>query len=212
VAYPIIDILAGPVVSIQGQLLPADAPAARDCLQPCDDKMFYEVIRVTQGVPLFWEDHLARLKQSIRGERDIPAGLYAESLDLIRACGLSEVNLRLVLTQRLRVLHLIPSYYPDIRLIEQGAPTGILVWEREDPNTKIIRTDYKDAVAARFAQPGPYGPFFELLLADKLGCLTEGSRSNLFFIRDGVVLSAPDDRILKASPGSMSCRPSPPPA
>jgi branched-chain amino acid aminotransferase len=33
-------------------------------------------------------------------------------------------------------------------------------------------------------------------LADQKGLLTEGSRSNLFFIRDNQVISAPDERIL----------------
>jgi len=38
---------------------------------------------------------------------------------------------------------------------------------------------------------------FELLLADSKGELTEGSRSNLFFIRGTEVYTAPDNRILK---------------
>ena len=61
----------------------------------------------------------------------------------------------------------------------------------------LFRSDYKAAVAQAFSREGPYGRPFELLLADRQGYLTEGSRSNLFFIRGNNVLSAPDSRILK---------------
>jgi branched-chain amino acid aminotransferase len=94
-------------------------------------------------------------------------------------------------------MHLIPSYYPSPEQFTGGVPTGILQWERQDPNIKIIRADYKTAVAARFAQQGPYGPCFELLLAERQGLLTEGSRSNLFFICGDEILTAPDELILK---------------
>ncbi|MEA4888100.1 MAG: aminotransferase class IV [Clostridiaceae bacterium] len=196
-AYPFIDALTGRWISAQGQLIPADSPEAQDYYAPTERKMYYEVIRLVQGVPLFWEDHMIRLTHSVGGEMTIPSSLYTESMALIRENCLKEANLRLVLTKETRIIHLTPSYYPDETLIREGVPTGILVWERTDPNTKIIRSDYKSAVAERFAQPGPFGSCFELLLADHQGYLTEGSRSNLFFIRGSKVLTPPDDRVLK---------------
>lgn len=195
-AYPMIDELAGRYISVQGHLVLADDSASAYLFQLANTTMFYEVVRVVRGIPLFWEDHLARLERSIGSVLPIPGSLYAECLSLIAANGLSEANLRLVLTDGLRVIHLTPTYYPSPDMVNQGVPTGILTWEREDPNKKIIRSDYKDAVAAGFAQPGAFGPCFELLLADRQGRLTEGSRSNLFFIRGGQVLTAPDDCVL----------------
>ncbi|MDW7659287.1 MAG: aminotransferase class IV [Bacillota bacterium] len=194
--YPIIDALAGSHIAVDGQLIAVDAPEAGPLYQPQDARMYYEVIRVVQGVPLFLEDHLQRLKRSVAGAFTLPAMLEQESRDLIRANSLNEANLRLILTDKTRVMHLTPSYYPDVRTIEQGVVTGILAWERQDPNTKIIHADYKAAVADRFARPGPFGPCTELLLTDRHGYLTEGSRSNLFFIKGKNVISAPDDRIL----------------
>ena len=195
-AYPIIDALAGRMISVNGELVAASAPAAGITYQPTDDKMFYEVIRVVRGIPLFWEDHMDRLLRSVKDEMIVPSSLYQESVSLIAANELSAANLRIVLTKNLRVLHLTPSYYPDDSQIQQGVPTGLLNWEREDPNVKVIRSDYKKAVAERFAQPGPFGSFFELLLADQAGYLTEGSRSNLFFLLGNEVLTAPDNKIL----------------
>jgi len=196
-AYPIIDDLAGVFVMDNGALLTADSLAADRLRQPTDRTMFYEVIRVVRGIPLFWEEHMARLGLSVRVPISIPDTLYSDSRRLIAANGLAAANLRLVLLENQTVIHLTPSNYPPQDLFRQGVPTGILNWEREDPNVKIIRSDYKAAIAARYAQPGPFGRCYELLLADRQGYLTEGSRSNLFFIQGNQVLSAPENRILK---------------
>ena len=195
-AYPIIDEIAGRWLSMQGCLFQAGDPAVTGLFQPTGELMYYEVIRVVRGVPLFWEDHLARLARSSGGNIELPRNLYAQARSLIAANGIPDANLRLVLTAASCVMHLTASYYPSAAMVKAGVPTGVLAWERENPNTKIINSDYKAAVAGRFAQPGPFGPYFELLLADSKGFLTEGSRSNLFFIRGGEVVSAPDSRIL----------------
>lgn len=195
-AYPIIDEIAGSWLSLRGCLFQAGDPAVAGLFQPADELMYYEVIRIVRGVPLFWEDHLARLARSSGGKPELPLNLYADARSLIAANGIPDVNLRLVLTASSCVMHLTASYYPSAAMIKAGVPTGVLLWERENPNTKIINSDYKAAVAGRFAKPGPFGRFFELLLADSQGFLTEGSRSNLFFIRAGQVISAPDSRIL----------------
>ncbi|NLO36572.1 MAG: aminotransferase class IV [Clostridiaceae bacterium] len=194
--YPIIDALTGRWIQVDGRMVAVDAPEAGALQQPHDETMFYEVIRVVQGVPLFLEDHLERLQRSVAGAFPVPSTLPDESRALIAQNAIPAANLRLVVTASRRVLHLTASYYPDAAAVAQGVVTGILDWERENPNTKIIRADYKDAIAARFAQAGPFGPCFELLLADRQGLLTEGSRSNLFFIRGSDVYSAPDERIL----------------
>lgn len=196
-AYPIIDALAGSWVMDQSRLLAADSPVTAALFQPTGRTMFYEVIRVVRGIPLFWEEHMDRLKLSVLPEVAVPDSLYEDSCRLIAVNGIEAANLRIVLLEGQAVIHLTPSNYPSQDLFEQGVPTGILAWERESPNIKIIRSDYKAAIAARFAENGPFGRYYELLLADHLGYLTEGSRSNLFFIRGTTVLTAPENRILK---------------
>ncbi len=195
-AYPMIDGLTGSLISLNGHLIEAASDSARLCFEPTEQKMFYEVIRIEQHIPLFWEDHYDRLVRSIDGVFPIPSTLYQDSLDLIRANNLDGVNLRLVLTSEQIVIHAIPSYYPTAQQMVQGVLTVVMIWERLDPNVKVIHSDYKSAVAARFAAGSPFGQPFELLLCDHNGELTEGSRSNLFFIRGNQVLSAPDNRIL----------------
>lgn len=194
--YPMIDALTGRWIFVNGQQVQAQSDQARPLFIPSRDRMYYEVIRVVQGVPLFFEDHLRRLKRSVDNAFFVPETLEDESRRLIRENGIDEANLRIVLTLGKRVVHLAPSYYPDEAIQSEGVLTGLLNWERPDPNMKIIDPEYKKAVAKRFSESGPRGAYFEVLLADRDGCLTEGSRTNLFFIRGRTVISAPDNRIL----------------
>lgn len=196
-AYPMIDSLAGARIVLDGMLMDVSAESARICFEPVDDTLFYEVIRIESQVPLFWEDHLLRLERSIAGRFPISASLYDDALQLLEANRLERSNLRLVLNRQHTVLHQIESYYPSALQMTEGVATGILNWERANPNVKIVVGSYKEAVAARFAAGGPQGALFELLLADSNGQLTEGSRSNLFFIQGNQVFSAPDHLILK---------------
>lgn len=199
--YPIIDAIAGKYLIADGKIYDFDSHLAAKLRQPAEHLMYYEVIRITDNIPLFWDDHIARLQHSINGSFDLPEDLLEHSRNLISrhlelGISLEGLNLRIVATPELYVIHLIPSYYPDLAQLSAGVPTLIIDWERDNPNVKIIKADYKEAVANGFARNNKFGRPFELLLADQKGLLTEGSRSNLFFIRDNQVISAPDERIL----------------
>ena len=194
--YPIIDQIFGKWISWQGKLRLAGDDACRPLFEPGPYAMVYEVLRVVDGLPLFWEDHMLRMERSLQAGKHLPDSLLAESMALISKNEARFANLRIVLADDWRVLHLTPSHYPDQITKEKGILTGLLQWERENPNIKSIRPDYKAAVAKKFAQEGPYGTYYELLLTDRQQYLTEGSRSNLFFIKDQVVYSAHDSKIL----------------
>ncbi len=196
-AYPIIDEMAGALLIADGRLYHADDGDARPFFLPTGETMYYEVIRARGGVPLFWEDHADRLLRSV-GDAfpiDLPR-LRNEADRLLAAEGARQCNIRIVVTARHAVLHLSPYYYPSDTMISEGVACGLLSWERETPQVKTVREDYKRAVAAAFAKEGPDRRPFEVLLEDRSGRLTEGSRSNLFFVRGETVFSAPDDCIL----------------
>ena len=81
-------------------------------------------------------------------------------------------------------------------MFENGINTSLLKWERQTPNLKIFRGDYKNTVNEKFKSENAHGKPFELVLSDNSGKLYEGSMSNLFVIMDGKVYSAPDEKIL----------------
>lgn len=163
------------------------------------DRIIYEVIRVVEGRPIFWVKHLERLEASARAVGLTPPGRetwFEVAKRLYETEPRAEANLRLVLTEDCIWAHYSQTYYPTLEQQTQGVPTAILDWERVDPQIKRIHADYKAAVATKMGQPTPAGPAFEVLLRNHRGQLTEGSRSNLFFVRNAVVYSAPAAEIL----------------
>ena len=98
-AYPMIDEIAGRWLSLDGRLVGVDDPAVSGLFQPAEGQMFYEVIRITRAIPLFWEDHMARLtciRQ--RQHHRFRHHCMRKASHLIAANGLTEANLRIVLT------------------------------------------------------------------------------------------------------------------
>jgi len=161
------------------------------------DKQYYEIIRCIDGVPLFFEDHLERLKKSASDLKIDFSKLKSDIYNLIEIENIVNGNIKIVVTKNMTIAFPSVFYYPGVDEYKNGVKTGILNWERCDPNSKVIREDYKLAVKEKFEKEGPFGKCFELLLSDNTGYITEGSRSNVFFTSENKVYTAPDDVILK---------------
>ncbi|NLZ55373.1 MAG: aminotransferase class IV [Clostridiaceae bacterium] len=208
--------LAGKWLAYNDELIRIADPRHRADDFVTSGSVVYEVIRLRAGVPLFWREHLERMNKSlvsagIAADREAACELTkkmttvtrcllsAETVDAeneATGVGLSG-NLRLSCTVGLQCAFLSRRYDPTPEQRENGVPVGLLQWEREDPQVKTLRADYVAAVGAKLGQPGPFGNYFELLLADHAGRLTEGSRANLFFLKEGRIYSAPEDRVLQ---------------
>jgi branched-chain amino acid aminotransferase len=209
--YPIFDANAGAFCSVRStradvtgfetaRVVAVTDPVCRVLAEPQAQALFYEVIQLRAGVPVFWQDHMDRLQDTLSKAAEFtvdPEALRRDAGDLLRASGTDTGNLKLVLTADTQLIHFSETYYPTEQQFAEGVPTGILEWERVNPQVKQIFADYKAAVAAGFRRIGPHGRFYELLLQDGRGWLTEGSRSNLFFTRGRTVYSAPAALVLK---------------
>ncbi|MHB1454917.1 MAG: aminotransferase class IV [Saccharofermentanales bacterium] len=162
---------------------------------------FYEVIRCIEGIPLFVEDHLGRLAASAAGVLELPQteiGLLALDIArLIREAGIINGNVRIVIGPGTAVLFPSSFHYPDPGVYATGVNLGLLRWDRQNPNIKAVIADYKNAVAGKLASAGPHGSYFETLLYSEGGAVSEGSRSNAFFVAGGKVVTAPDHAVLK---------------
>ena len=200
-AYPLLEENVGRVVSVNGTLVASQGLAGLSLLSPVEDAAVYEVVRVMDGVPLFWEDHLARLSASLAsaGLPPVePTALARESAALLAALPLNVGNLRIVVTESGRVLHHRRHFYPPEESYRSGVPVGMLAWDRILPSQKAVRSDYKAAVAEKLAQEGPFGRYFETLLISSSGKVTEGSRTNAFFFDSDTkgLRTAPDGDVL----------------
>ena len=199
-AYPLLESPIGSFYLYDGKKITSDSEEAKRLLIPTDEVTYYETLRVKHGVPLFFEDHLRRLEKSVAGIEN-----FDVDIDAIHEKSTSFINefdpdfdgsLRIVLTKSHLLIHACEANIPDAKLFEVGINTLTLKWERVAPNIKVFRGDYKAAVAERFSQENAHGKPYELILKDNEDKLYEGSKSNLFVIKDGVVYSAPDEKIL----------------
>jgi branched-chain amino acid aminotransferase len=155
----------------------------------------YEVLRVVEGVPLFLEDHLDRFYHSAQlASKNIG---YSESqikgflVDLINKNKVQTGNILISCKVNLEAVF-IPHVYPTEKMVAEGITCGILKAERDNPNAKVLQTSLRKKADQIIAEKG----FYEVLLVDHLGKITEGSRSNLFFVAENEIVTSPANRVL----------------
>ncbi len=162
----------------------------------------YEIIKIVAGIPLFYEDHIARLHNSLKiaGFKDYPLNSEDFRQQVIMLC---QQNNKYFGNVELRLIHrdhnlfnsfvgFVPHKYPGPVQYIEGVKVQLLEASRENPNAKI-----KDTLAR--VKSNEYlasHNVFEVLLVNKRGYVTEGSRSNLFFIKNNAVSTAPYKSVL----------------
>lgn len=165
------------------------------------NKVVYEVIRIIGSVPLFWEDHIVRLKKSLSlagRELDITSKeLMEQCRKLLKVNRKSDCNIKLILCEddgeQICIMYISKSYYPGKNEIENGVKVILLQLERENPNIKLVNHTYKELVSKKIEE----NKVFEILLVDHDKKITEGSKSNLFFVKGEKVFTAPGEYVLK---------------
>lgn len=159
--------------------------------------LIYEVIRVIDGAALYFSEHYDRFLASALAKN---AQLPAEEIFLrrihrfIHAVDVPDFNIKTILDPAGGDLYIFrsPAAYPEARLYEQGVHTELLPYRRRDPNAKILNTELAQLAQRLRDETGAY----ELLLTDDQGHITEGARSNVFFVRGGELLTSPLDSVL----------------
>lgn len=152
------------------------------------DSATYDVIRIIEGRPLFFEDHLRRIEEGLRraGEESRTPELRRVVRQLIAKNGGRAINQNLTVLAGGKaglVAGFIESRYPTSEDYANGVLTASARIERTDPEVKTWQDDYKQKSARTKREHG----VFEVLLVDRRGCVTEGSQSNVFFLRGGTV-------------------------
>lgn len=162
---------------------------------------FYEVIRTRNGVPLFFDEHINRLTRGIASryepDHDIAERVAAGFDALVDKESFPEMNVRVTVsfTGREYSLHIcyIPSAYPTGEMLRDGVRVVLFRAERADPGVKILDGSLRAAVNGELQSRQAY----EALLVNRAGMITEGSRSNVFFIReDDSIVTPPDSMVL----------------
>lgn len=168
---------------------------------PTEDRAVYEVIRLIDGVPLFLEDHYERMRNSMVNLGygiNFGFGVLAGQIKKIaEANGNLNCNIKVMLTfteaGRQILLYVSKSYYPPEEIIKKGVKVGLLQLERENPNIKLMNHTYREAADKKIRE----GDYFEVLLQSNDGNITEGSKSNVFFVKGKRICTAPGTHVLK---------------
>ncbi len=160
-------------------------------LQP---KNVYEVIRIMEGKPLFLREHIERMEASLllqsmtllKSQEEIRNLLEK----LLKKNNFKEGNIKLLCNGTSPTdlyLFFIPHYYPEDELYREGIITKTLKIERHNPNAKVIDVNYKKAVTDFIQNEKIY----EALIVNQKDEITEGSKSNIFFVRDNILITPP---------------------
>ncbi|MBN2614939.1 MAG: aminotransferase class IV [Bacteroidales bacterium] len=154
----------------------------------------YEVIRVENGIPLFLKEHLDRFFQSALLEsKRIP---YDKKEVKLRLKALITENK--FLFGNIKFLYhwppegsgqflawIVPFFYPSKEQYQQGVSVGIMSAERPNPNAKKALYALREKADHLMKEQKNY----EVAYISTDGYITEGSRSNLFFISDGKIIT-----------------------
>ncbi|MGE0085938.1 MAG: aminotransferase class IV [Desulfococcaceae bacterium] len=160
----------------------------------------YEVIKLIDGIPLFFEAHMERLRSSaaLAGERmeKDDSEILDEIRTLVKKNRKDHINVKLI---RFRendgeqfLTYFIRSEYPGPDVYAKGIRTVLYGGEREMPNIKTLKDSFRSRVQGITEKTGAY----EALLVDQNGYITEGSRSNIFFLRQEEIFTPPAGTVL----------------
>ena len=165
-----------------------------------EDEVIYEVIRIRSGIPIFLPDHYQRLKNSAElNGNELLIGyseLKRQVLELIDLADIPEGNIKVSVkysdTYTGYLIYYVDARYPGPEMYRNGV-RGILYYaERRNPAIKVFNHKMRAAIYSELIQTNAY----EALLVNRNGCITEGSRSNIFFISNNRIITAPDDCVL----------------
>lgn len=160
----------------------------------------YEVIRLMGGRPLFLNEHYGRLVATAASIGQVLPftldELEGHLTDLARANGVADYNAKLIYNDFDRggtvYLFFTPTAYPTEEMYAHGVAADFLNSVRPNPHAKIINQGLRDDADALMAEKG----LFEAVLVNEKNQVTEGSKSNLFFIRGDALVTSPAHQVL----------------
>ena len=164
------------------------------------DYSIYEVVRVIDRRAIFLEDHLERLKNSVEASSkemllDISEICVAVN-KLLGSVNLKNGNIKISFNyteeDNYSLIYFIDALYPETSLYESGVDTILFEATRTKPDIKLFNYLLRSQIYDRLVMTGAY----EAFLVNSEKCITEGSKSNVFFIKDDTIVTAPDGTVL----------------
>lgn len=162
-------------------------------------KVIYEVIRITKGRPLFYSMHYERFINSLKlsgSEFVIKKSWLREIIQrLIDENKIVSGNIKITLSMENEDIYAysIKHKYPTLKMYSDGVPCILYFGERQNPNAKVIDKDFREKVTEQINTREVY----EAILVDRNGLVTEGSKSNIFLIKDNKLYTSRVKNVLR---------------
>jgi branched-chain amino acid aminotransferase len=182
---------------LNGDLYPSDT---FDNALVYEGDSIYEVIKMVKGSPVFFYDHMERLSTSLKLQGKEPLAnipyLRKSILRLVRSDKKKETNLKIVFNynenSKNYLIYFIEPIYPSDEQYRTGVKGILYFAERKDPESKVINHKLRVSIYHKLIHEGGY----EALLVNENNLITEGSRSNIFFLKNDTLVTAPDNLVL----------------
>jgi branched-chain amino acid aminotransferase len=162
----------------------------------------YEVVRIIDGIPLFFEDHFRRLQKSC-DNFDYSPHKYNELNNILKqliqinkfSSGNYKIEYRFFPLQVELFVYQIQHFYPSKEMFNCGVKLKTFKAERPNPNVKqsIINNKIRNLTDGMINN----SEIFEVVLINDNNEVTEGSRTNIFFVDNRTIYSAPRTQILE---------------
>ena len=156
----------------------------------------YEVVRLIDGVPLYVEKHFERLQSSANKINlifswNLPR--FKEAIEQVRQNNsVSNGNIKFVNTTNDYLVYFNQAVYPSQQQYKRGVPVGLMPAERNNPTVKFINKVLRNSAAEIIERK----KLNEVILIDNENYITEGSRSNIFLLKDNEVFTPPENDVL----------------
>ena len=166
-----------------------------------DGKGIYEVFRVINGVPLFLNEHFDRYYQSLELAGLKPNHsrnqLITRLKTLIEINRLKKANIQFqhlqIHSKEVFLAWVAPTIYPTLQDYKNGVDLLSLNAVRDLPQLKSLNLPAREKANKILAEED----IFEVLLIDDDGIITEGSRSNIFFVKNNQLFTSLHSLILE---------------
>ncbi|MDY6801401.1 MAG: aminotransferase class IV [Bacteroidota bacterium] len=153
----------------------------------------YEIIRVEQGIPLFIADHIERLFTSIGilnlNVKTTKKELQNDIKSIIKMNNVNTGKIKLIVhfdkDEQNLFIYFTPYYFPSEVEYKLGVSVGLCKAIRTNPNAKVLNIQARKKANNVIAE----AKVFEVILMDNNGFITEGSRSNVFFIKKNTIFT-----------------------
>ncbi|HKL42556.1 MAG TPA: aminotransferase class IV [Clostridia bacterium] len=158
------------------------------------EPIIYEVIRVIHEKPLFLKEHLERMASSLKYYSTVPL-----DFSLIEERIFKVIEKNSIINQNIRIevgnitkdsfaykIFPVESFYPSRKVYGEGVTVVTALKNRKNPLIKAKDLSFKGYVNEILETTKA----FEVILKDEKNKLHEGSRSNLFFINNNLVITS----------------------